>query len=257
MLSLYFWFSCGTMGAVVPSDGSVDRWSSFFLDIPADESMAGDSRRIESRSLSSHLPRAVTSAPAQDNLRPRAAHSADRDHGPQRRRRQARRRQGGLQRFDDFTLAEYTQSKMLGGPFLLSIDWREQHTREREFLKGVIRRQTTSGGSEIGSSRVRSVDPALHRKPNRRYEMDVAGELAEGVALKIVSTYFGVTRPCQQETLRAPRRGSSCSSRRQGRGVVCSPQGHPRSDRSPGATHPDQKQPDLPPSYPAAGQTIC
>ena len=50
-----------------------------------------------------------------------------------------------LQRFDDFTLAEYTQSKMLGGSFLLSIDWRGTRVNESS-LAAWCNAQMTFGG---------------------------------------------------------------------------------------------------------------
>ena len=99
-----------------------------------------------------------------------------------------------LQRFDDFTLAEYTQSKMLGGSFLLSIDWREQHTRERELLKSVVRpAHDIRWIRTLAEHECEALISGAGQNADGRCEIDVAGELAEGVALKIVSTYFGVT----------------------------------------------------------------
>jgi cytochrome P450 len=99
-----------------------------------------------------------------------------------------------LHRFDDFTLAEYTQSKMLGGSFLLSIDWREQHTRERELLKSVVLpAHDLQWIQRLAAEECETLIGRAVRNANGRHEIDVAGELAENVALNIVSTYFGVT----------------------------------------------------------------
>src|ERR1700733_2405909 len=43
-----------------------------------------------------------------------------------------------LARFDDFTLGEVLGPRMPWGPFLLTIDWRQQHDRERALLQSVV-----------------------------------------------------------------------------------------------------------------------
>jgi cytochrome P450 len=97
-----------------------------------------------------------------------------------------------LQRFDDFTLAEYTQSKMLGGSFLLSIDWREQHTRERKLLGSVVQRSHDIRWIEkLAANKCQEIIGGTDRSSSGKYEIDVA-KLAEEVALEIVTTYFGV-----------------------------------------------------------------
>ena len=97
-----------------------------------------------------------------------------------------------LQRYDDFTLAEYTQSKMLGGSFLLSIDWREQHTRERKLLSSVVQPSNDIRWIEkLAANKCQEIVGGTDRNRSGTYEIDVA-KLAEEVALKIVTTYFGV-----------------------------------------------------------------
>lgn len=106
-----------------------------------------------------------------------------------------------LQRYDDFTLAEYTQSKMLGGSFLLSIDWREQHTRERKLLSSVVQRSNDIRWIEkLAANKCQEIVGGTDRNRSGTYEIDVA-KLAEEVALKIVTTYFGV-RGVPADTLR-------------------------------------------------------
>ncbi|MFX8036203.1 hypothetical protein ABTK80_21785, partial [Acinetobacter baumannii] len=46
-----------------------------------------------------------------------------------------------LGRFDDFTLGEVIDPGMPWGPFLMTVDWREQHARERGLLQSVVRRE--------------------------------------------------------------------------------------------------------------------
>ena len=106
-----------------------------------------------------------------------------------------------LQRYNDFTLAEYTQSKMLGGSFLLSIDWREQHTRERKLLSSVVQRSNDIRWIEkLAANKCQEIVGGTDRNSSGTYEIDVA-KLAEEVALKIVTTYFGV-RGVPADTLR-------------------------------------------------------
>lgn len=99
-----------------------------------------------------------------------------------------------LERFDDFTLAEYTESKMLGGPFLLSIDGRVRHTRERELLGSVVFPAHDERWIErLAADQCKALIKRAMEDAPGPCEIDIAGGLAEAVALKIVGTYFGVT----------------------------------------------------------------
>ncbi len=114
-----------------------------------------------------------------------------------------------LERFDDFTLAEYTESKMLGGPFLLSIDGLAQHTRERELLTSVVFPAHDKLWIEgLAADECAALIKDAMEAAASPCEIDVAGGLAEVVALKIVGTYFGVTAiPAgKHETARLLRR---------------------------------------------------
>ena len=98
-----------------------------------------------------------------------------------------------LQRSEDFTLAEYTRPKMLGGSFLLSIDGPQQHTRERELLWSVVRPSYDIPWiRSLAEKECQNTIRGACNSNSGKGEIDVAAELTDRVALKIVTTYFGV-----------------------------------------------------------------
>jgi cytochrome P450 len=92
-----------------------------------------------------------------------------------------------LARFDDFTITEHLGPKMPWGQFLLNLDGREQHARERQMLESVVNRSNDS-------ERLKAlVDDAL--KPMRasgRREVDVVKDMCEPVVWAIANQYYGV-----------------------------------------------------------------
>jgi cytochrome P450 len=92
-----------------------------------------------------------------------------------------------LARFDDFTITEHLGPKMPWGQFLLNLDGREQHARERQMLESVVCR------SRDGEWLKALIDDAL--KPVRasgRREVDVVQEMCEPAVWAIAHRYYGV-----------------------------------------------------------------
>jgi cytochrome P450 len=93
-----------------------------------------------------------------------------------------------LARIDDFTVAEFLAPKMPWGQFLLNLDGREQHARERQILDGV-------GSDFRDGERLRALisDAAKHPMPTSG-RLDVVKDVCEPVVLRIACDYFGVPR---------------------------------------------------------------
>ncbi|MEM9009885.1 MAG: cytochrome P450 [Pseudomonadota bacterium] len=103
-----------------------------------------------------------------------------------------------LTRSTQFTLADRNAELMLGGPFLLSLDWKHRHEQERQWLA----RAFVPGGAP---------NPLLERKARETAETavaqmtagrtDLAEAYAEEVAYKTVLAYLGIELP-ENTTLR-------------------------------------------------------
>lgn len=92
-----------------------------------------------------------------------------------------------LGRFDDFTLGEVIEPGMPWGPFLMTVDWREQHRRERALLQSAVK-----GEADQQTIR-RLVAEECHRRiaaTNGR--IDMVAELAEPAVIRIATDYFGI-----------------------------------------------------------------
>jgi cytochrome P450 len=93
-----------------------------------------------------------------------------------------------LDRSSDFNLSDVLGPNMPWGPFLLSIDWRQQHKDERQLLQDIvlhadidaIKKKVTARCSELIAAK-RTVG-----------ELDVVSELCNQIMINIVSCYFGV-----------------------------------------------------------------
>lgn len=92
-----------------------------------------------------------------------------------------------LGRFDDFTLGEVIEPGMPWGPFLMTVDWREQHRRERMLLQSAVKR-------DVDPQTIQRIVAEECRKrivvANGR--IDMVAELAEPVVIRIAADYFGV-----------------------------------------------------------------
>jgi cytochrome P450 len=104
-----------------------------------------------------------------------------------------------LARFDDFTVAEHLGPKMPWGQFLLSLDGREQHARERQLLESVVSR--SRDGERLKALADEALKPA--RATGRR-EIDVVKDMCEPVVWAIAHRYYGVPmmRPNVAEMMR-------------------------------------------------------
>jgi cytochrome P450 len=98
-----------------------------------------------------------------------------------------------LTRMEDFTIADVLASNMPWGPFMMGIDWPEQHQLEREFLKKVVdsidvetvrRRAATKCRDLIAESQGKS-----HSGP---FTLNVVADLCEPVVVDMIENYFGV-----------------------------------------------------------------
>jgi cytochrome P450 len=92
-----------------------------------------------------------------------------------------------LGRFDDFTLGEVIEPGMPWGPFLMTVDWREQHRRERSLLQSAVKRDVDPQTiTRIVAGECRRRIAAANGR------IDMVAALAEPVVLRIAADYFGV-----------------------------------------------------------------
>lgn len=92
-----------------------------------------------------------------------------------------------LRRFDDFTLGEAIEPGMPWGPFIMTVDWSEQHARERELLQSVVKR-------EVDPQTITEAvaDECRERIAAANGRIDMVAELAEPAVIRIAADYFGV-----------------------------------------------------------------
>lgn len=99
-----------------------------------------------------------------------------------------------LDRFEDFTLGEVLGPRMPWGPFLLTLDWRQQHDRERTLLKSVVLRDADIKKIRCVAAKTceAALDAATRNYAGRR-EIDLVQGLFEPVIVKVAADYFGIT----------------------------------------------------------------
>ncbi len=93
-----------------------------------------------------------------------------------------------LARFDDFQLGKFIEPGMPWGPFIMTVDWREQHAIERRLLQSVVNtaddvRQIRSIVSEECCA---NIDAAMGAG-----RLNVVSQLAEPAVVAIAAQYFG------------------------------------------------------------------
>ncbi|QND69853.1 cytochrome P450 [Tardiphaga robiniae] len=93
-----------------------------------------------------------------------------------------------LERFDDFELGDTIEPGMPWGPFLMTVDGREQHAREREMLQSVVEKTDARLIRTIASENCQSCIEALKDSG----QIDVVADLAEPVMVAVLAEYFGV-----------------------------------------------------------------
>jgi cytochrome P450 len=106
-----------------------------------------------------------------------------------------------LQRFDDFTLGDFIDPGMPWGTFLMTVDWRQQHAQERQWLQGAVY------PTDIGKIRA-IVDNRCHQQlSTANGRIDVVSQLLEPAIVDIANEYFGVPplAGCTQKMAQAMR----------------------------------------------------
>jgi cytochrome P450 len=92
-----------------------------------------------------------------------------------------------LQRFDDFTLGDIIDPGMPWGTFLMTVDWRQRHAQERQWLQDTVRLpDDVERIRAIVDARCQQVQPSGGRR------LDVVTQLLEPVVVDIAKEYFGV-----------------------------------------------------------------
>jgi cytochrome P450 len=92
-----------------------------------------------------------------------------------------------LERFDDFTLGESIEPGMPWGNFLMTVDWRQRHAQERQWLQSAVDLTADPARlSAIVGQRCRQQIAAA------KGHIDVVSELLEPVVVDIADKYFGV-----------------------------------------------------------------
>jgi len=97
-----------------------------------------------------------------------------------------------LERFDDFTLAEVLGPRMPWGPFLLSLDWREQHARDRSMLQSAVSVSDISWIRDIAATKCQKLLAQACMPHPQRGEIDIVAGVSEPVVVKVAETYFGI-----------------------------------------------------------------
>jgi cytochrome P450 len=99
---------------------------------------------------------------------------------------QAREIREVLERFDDFTLGESIDPGMPWGNFLMTVDWRQRHAQERQWLQSAVDPADTEYIRAIVDQRCRQQIATADG------EIDVVSQLLEPIVVDIASKYFGV-----------------------------------------------------------------
>src|SRR6476660_8287454 len=100
---------------------------------------------------------------------------------------QAREVREVLERFDDFTLGESIEPGMPWGNFLMTVDWRQRHAQERQWLQSAV-------DLTEDPARLRAIVDERCRQhiAAAKGRIDVVSELLEPVVVDIADKYFGV-----------------------------------------------------------------
>jgi cytochrome P450 len=92
-----------------------------------------------------------------------------------------------LKRFEDFTLGDFIAPGMPWGSFLMTVDWVQQHARERRLLEGIVKRP-----ADIHTIRQIAATEAGACMTRVARRIDVVTELTEPVMVRIAADYFGI-----------------------------------------------------------------
>lgn len=98
-----------------------------------------------------------------------------------------------LYRFDDFTLDEILGEGMPWGPFMITLDWRVQHALERQLMQSAVDPPTDIERiRRLAAHHCRNKIRDASEADTERGQIDVVADLANPIAVAIVTTYFGV-----------------------------------------------------------------
>jgi cytochrome P450 len=95
-----------------------------------------------------------------------------------------------LYRLADFTTADDLGPKIPWGPFMVVIDWPEQHKRERDFLQSVVNKY----GGDVDQIRgeAAKICRARINQACKCGRIDVVKQLCDPVVIDIIESYFGI-----------------------------------------------------------------
>jgi cytochrome P450 len=93
-----------------------------------------------------------------------------------------------LDRFDDFNLFDLLGPKMPWGPSLLSVDWREQHDWERQFLQSIVFEADLNTIKTKVAAKCRDLVAAKQVAG----EIDVVSDLCDAVMVDFIKEYIGI-----------------------------------------------------------------
>jgi len=97
-----------------------------------------------------------------------------------------------LRRFDDFALGEILRPGIPWGPFLMTVDWREQHADERTLLQSVVCNGDVKTIRKVSADKCREKLGLAAVDHAERGRIDLVTELCEPVVVAITEAYFGI-----------------------------------------------------------------
>jgi cytochrome P450 len=93
-----------------------------------------------------------------------------------------------LDRFNDFNLSDMLGPKMPWGPLLLSLDWREQHDRERQLLQSIVFPTDADAIKTKVAAKCRDLITAKQAAD----EINVVSDLCDIVTVGVLNEYIGI-----------------------------------------------------------------
>ncbi len=102
-----------------------------------------------------------------------------------------------LHRDEDLLVGKFMNPRMVCGPFILGIDWREQHTSERTALENARHKsadQRIIRDYAVNSAQ-RLINDATNGAVHGRAHLDIARGFSEIVAIEVLTRYLGLNIP--------------------------------------------------------------
>ena len=96
-------------------------------------------------------------------------------------------------RIEDFTIADVLGPSMPWGPFMLTVDWPEQHKSERNFLQSIVEETDVDIIRQRAAIKCRALIAKSKAKAGSGLaKIDVVADLCEPVVADMIENYFGV-----------------------------------------------------------------